>query len=77
MEISAAEFRTRCFTILDQVDKTHAEIIITKRGKPIARLTRIEDAKTRDPLLGALAGLGRTIRDLTKPVLDAKHWETD
>ena len=77
MEISAAEFRTKCFTILDQVDKTHVEIIITKRGKPIAKLTRIDEAKARDPLLGALAGLGRTMGDLTKPVLDARHWETD
>lgn len=77
MEISAAEFRAKCFTILDQVDKTHAEIIITKRGKPIAKLTRIEEAGARDPLLGALVGLGRTIGDLTKPVMDAKDWETD
>lgn len=77
MQISAAEFRTKCFTILDQVDKTHAEIIITKRGKPIARLTRIEESEARDPLLGALAGLGRTMGDLTKPVMDAQHWETD
>jgi len=38
MEINAAEFRANCFKILDQVKITHKEVIITKRGKPVARL---------------------------------------
>ncbi|MBW2203903.1 MAG: type II toxin-antitoxin system Phd/YefM family antitoxin, partial [Deltaproteobacteria bacterium] len=38
MEINAAEFRANCFKILDQVKVTHKEVIITKRGKPVAKL---------------------------------------
>ena len=77
MEISSAEFRAQCFKILDQVEKTHQEVIITKRGKPIARLVHIDQGEKKDPLLGALAGLGRTIGDLTEPVADLKDWELD
>ncbi len=36
MEINTAEFRVNCFKILDQVKLTHREVIITKRGEPIA-----------------------------------------
>ena len=77
MEISAVEFRSKCYTILDQVDKTQTEFIITKRGRPIAKLTRYNEAPQGEPLLGALAGLGRTIGDVTSPVAEEKDWELD
>jgi len=75
MEISAANFRTNCFKILDEVDKKHKEIVITKRGKPIAKLVRYETNTTSDPLLGSLAGVGSTVGDLTAPFGD--NWELD
>ena len=77
MEINAAEFRAKCFKILDQVDATHREVIITKRGKPIAKIIHIERTGEKDPMLGALAGSGRTIGDLTQPIIDSSNWEID
>jgi prevent-host-death family protein len=78
MDVSAAEFRKNFFQILGQVEQTHKEVVITKRGKPIAKLVFIKnDDKKKDPLVGALAGLGRTKGDLTEPVVDAATWELD
>jgi antitoxin (DNA-binding transcriptional repressor) of toxin-antitoxin stability system len=82
MEISKAEFRSKCYAILDQVDKARTEFIITKQGRPIAKLTRYEEELQSqpfpgDPLLGALAGLGRTIGDVTSSVAETKDWEMD
>jgi len=77
MEINAAEFRANCFKILDQVKLTHGEVIITKRGEPIAKLVHISQPKKKDPLLGAMEGLVETIGDLTEPVIDADTWELD
>ncbi len=77
MEISAVELRSKCHTILDQVDKSQTEFIITKRGRPIAKLIRYNEAPQGEPLLGALAGLGRTIGDVTSPVAEEKDWELD
>ena len=77
MDVSAAEFRKNFFQILGQVEQTHKEVVITKRGKPIAKLVFINDDKKKDPLLGALAGLGSTKGDLTEPVGDADAWELD
>jgi prevent-host-death family protein len=77
MDVSAAEFRRNFFQILDQVEHTREMVIITRRGKPVARLVRIEKGKKKDPLIGALAGLGITKGDLTEPLVDDEDWELD
>ena len=69
MEINAAEFRANCFKILDQVKLTHTEVVIIKRGEPIAKLVHIGQPKEKDPLLGTMEGLVEIIGDLTEPVI--------
>ena len=75
MEVTAAKFRSNCFKILDEVDKQHKEVIITKRGKPIAKLIHYETDNSSDPLIGALPNVGSTVGDLTAPFED--DWELD
>ena len=77
MEINAAEFRANCFKILAQVKLTHKEVVITKRGKPIANLVHFARQDEKDPLLGSMEGLVEIIGDLTKPVIDSDVWELD
>jgi prevent-host-death family protein len=77
MDVSAAEFRKNFFQILGRVEQTHEVVVITKRGKPVARLVSVDKGEKKDPLIGALAGLGRTKGDLTEPVVDAAVWELD
>jgi prevent-host-death family protein len=36
--ISAGEFRARCVQVLEEVGTTRATIVVTKRGKPVARI---------------------------------------
>ncbi|MEA3358472.1 MAG: type II toxin-antitoxin system Phd/YefM family antitoxin [Thermodesulfobacteriota bacterium] len=75
MEISAAQFRTNCFKILDDVNLTHREVIITKRGKPIAKLISYNQGKACDPLIGAMVHQGETLNNLIEPFEDV--WELD
>lgn len=37
-QITAAEFKAKCLKLMDEVAATGEAIVITKRGKPIARL---------------------------------------
>ena len=53
--IAAGQFKARCLALIDQVSRTHQVIIITKRGKPVARLVPLEDEKPRK-LYGFFAG---------------------
>ena len=77
MEVNAAEFRANCFKILDQVTLTHREIIITKRGKPVAKLVHFAQQNDKDPLLGSMEGMVETIGDLTESVIEHEAWELD
>ncbi|PNV76130.1 type II toxin-antitoxin system Phd/YefM family antitoxin [Leptospira inadai] len=55
MKISAAKFKTTCLNLMDRVQKTHEEIIITKHGKPVAKLMAVESLENSN-LFGYLKG---------------------
>lgn len=40
--IPAGEFKARCLALLDLVSETGEELVVTKRGKPVARLLPVE-----------------------------------
>ena len=42
-EISAAVFKAQCLTLMEDVRSTKCPLIITKRGKPVAKLVPIEE----------------------------------
>lgn len=72
MEISAAEFKAKCLKLMDEVAKTRKPIVITKRGKPVAKLVPAE-AELRKPLFGCMAGTITFEGDIMAP-LDVE-WE--
>ncbi len=39
--IKASEFKAKCLALMDQVNETGDEIIITKNGVPVSKLTPI------------------------------------
>lgn len=40
--VPAGEFKARCLALLDLVAETGQELVVTKRGKPVARLVPAE-----------------------------------
>lgn len=40
--IPAGEFKARCLALLDRVARTRESIVVTKRGRPVARLAPLE-----------------------------------
>ena len=59
-QIAAAKFKERCLSILDRVDPEG--IVITKRGKPVAKLIPIRTASAG--LIGSLKGKLRIKGDI-------------
>lgn len=45
-QIPAGEFKARCLAILDEVAATGQTLIVTKRGKPVARLLPAEEPRS-------------------------------
>ena len=72
--IQAGEFKAKCLELMDQVQAHLREIVITKHGKPVARLVPVEPL-TRMPAFGALKGSVIGYGDLISPI-DAE-WEVE
>ncbi|MDA0294189.1 MAG: type II toxin-antitoxin system prevent-host-death family antitoxin [Verrucomicrobia bacterium] len=71
MTISATEFKAKCLSLIDEVQEQGSELIISKHGRPVARLVPVGAEK---PWL-ALRGKGRFTGDPFAPVVDEKDIE--
>lgn len=41
--IQAGKFKAQCLALLDEVAQSHDPIIVTKHGKPVAKIVPVED----------------------------------
>lgn len=60
--IPAGEFKARCLTLMEDVRSTKRSLVITKRGKPVAKLVPIEEPE--DDFIGRLKGVFEVVGDL-------------
>jgi prevent-host-death family protein len=60
--IAVSDFKARCLTLLEEVAVKHHILIITKYGKPIAKVSPIDH--TKPPLLGSWKGIVEVDGDL-------------
>ncbi len=71
--IGAAEFKAKCLALLDEVDSEG--IIITKRGKPVAKLVPVEARAGHGHLVGILRG--EVIVDESDDLFSTGAWVSD
>ena len=74
MNVSSGEFKSKCLKLLDEVKNLHVEIIITKFGKPVAKLVPVKDRLVRSAF-GYLKGTVISEKDVVAPTGEA--WEAD
>ena len=65
-EIGAGKFKTHCLELLDTVNRTRAPLIITKRGKPVAKLVPMDQLPQSG--FGAMKGSAVTLEDVIAPI---------
>jgi prevent-host-death family protein len=73
MEIAAGQFKAQCLKLMDEVQKRGEEIIITKHGKPVAKLVPFEEPPVS--VLGFLKNTVLTSGDIVSPIDET--WEVD
>jgi prevent-host-death family protein len=59
--MQASSFKARCLAVLDEVERTHDSVVITKHGRPVARLVPID---RNEPTLGSVRLLSDSEDDL-------------
>ena len=74
-QIGAGEFKTHCLQLLDEIHAQHISLVITKRGKPLAKL--IPFTKKVPSLYGCLKGVVSINGDIVQPTGETWEVETD
>ncbi|KAA0237135.1 MAG: type II toxin-antitoxin system Phd/YefM family antitoxin [Dehalococcoidia bacterium] len=69
-EVPIGEFKARCLALVEEVKSTGEEIVLTKRGKPVAKVVPVETESWKD-LIGGIVWQG----DIVSPI-DAE-WEAE
>ena len=71
----AGLFKAKCLSIMEEVRTKRRSVVITKRGKPIAKLVPVDSPA--DDFYGFMRGKGTIIGDIIKPVIPAEEWGSD
>ncbi len=71
--MKASEFKARCLALMDEIAESGEEIVITKRGKPVAKLAPCENRQ------GAPWGRDRDILTIHGDIIEPVdvEWEAE
>lgn len=70
--IAASEFKAKCLRLLDDVAREGATLVITKHGRPIARLSPV--SPPRKSMWGSWKGIVEIKGDIVN-FNEAENWE--
>lgn len=70
--MAAGIFKIKCLAIMDEVQAKSESVLITKHGKPVAKLVPAD--KNPDDIYDFLAGKGSIEGDVVSPALSPEDW---
>ncbi|MBI2061986.1 MAG: type II toxin-antitoxin system Phd/YefM family antitoxin [Nitrospirae bacterium] len=68
--MAAGRFKSECLGVLDRVSRTGEPMVVTKRGRPVAKIVSVEP-----PSKGTLRGSVRYLGDIVEPL--GEKWGTE
>ncbi len=74
--IAAGKFKANCLAIMDEVQKKRETVLITKRGKPVAKLIPAK-SETKDDLFDSWKDKLKITGDIISPAFDLEEWEME
>jgi prevent-host-death family protein len=74
-EIAISEFKAKCLSLLEQVNKTKTPLRVTRRGRPVADVVPPSaDSGERD-WIGSMSGSLEITGDIVSPVIETQEIE--
>jgi prevent-host-death family protein len=71
--MAAGQFKARCLKVMDEVRSTREPVIITKRGRAVAKLVPA-DGQPND-VFGCIRGELEIVGDIVSPAVPLEDWE--
>jgi prevent-host-death family protein len=72
--VPATKFKAQCLALMDRVAERRATYVITKRGKPVAKLVPA-DPPERKSVFGGMADVTEFVGDLDQPAWSQEEWK--
>jgi len=69
--MAAGKFKDLCLKTLDEVARTKSTVVITKRGRPVAKLVPCGPASTPRGLAGSV------LKEVGDPFSTGETWDAD
>jgi prevent-host-death family protein len=69
--IAAGKFKDRCLKTLDEVASSKSPVVITKRGRPVAKLVPYVDPAKKTSLAGSV------LKEIGDPFGTGAPWDAD
>ena len=66
--VAAAAFKAQCLALMDRVNQTGEEIVVTKHNRPVAKLVPARGSTQPRPFFGRSQGRIRVVGDLVAPI---------
>lgn len=76
--IAAGEFKAKCLAVMAEVNSTGEPVLVTKRGKPVARvMPSLEETRSESPesIFGFMQGMGTIRGDIVSSEFTDEEWE--
>lgn len=70
--MAAGSFKTHCLAVMDEVHDKRETVVITKHGKPVAKLVPADE--NTDDIYNFLAGKGAIAGDIVAPAISDPDW---
>ena len=71
-KMAAGAFKANCLAVMDEVQAKHETVVITNRGKPVAKLVSVDPQG--DDIFGFLRGKATITGDVVSPALSGREW---
>ena len=75
MVVAAGKFKAICLQLMDEVNRTGTEVVITKRGRPVAKLVPVDSPTHSQHTFGLLSDQTAVYGDIVEPT--GESWEAD
>jgi prevent-host-death family protein len=69
----AGQFKAHCLKVMDDVHSTREPVVITKRGRPVAKLVPA-DRQPKD-VFGCMRGEVEIVGDIVSAAVPLEDWE--
>ena len=71
-KMAAGAFKANCLAVMDEVQAKRETVVITKHGKPVAKLVPI--SRDPDDIYNFFADKGFITGDVVSPALTLEEW---